>query len=297
SNPDGNSNPNGNSSPDGGSNNPAWVWLRTACPVAECDLSRAVRVSMWYDGDCDGRVDSGRALRTLEGESIMDVSLCRALTLLADGIALDPTRKDHVPPLEPGESLCIGITWAVTRPVCGPGAATLDLEFVAQQYRHNPDPAVPWAPRDCTVDCTVECDTECYPASFIAFCLADPGEIHPSDVTSLRWTDEDISFVTTRDVDAVTLYYGPPAFETFTQEGGFPAGQRHTIVRGEGSVLAAAEAEARFGQTPTDPCPDLAGEGCGVRYNFDADGDREDHWDCVCGPPGSERRCTGGDDA
>jgi hypothetical protein len=113
-------------------------------------------------------------------------------------------------------------------------------------------------------------------------------------ITSLTWTENSVTWTASADMDSVVLYYGPPTFETYSPEGGFPAGQSHTIVRGEGDALSATDAKQTLGQSQNDPCPDGTEPGCGVRYNFPESPTDDGSWDCVCGPPGAGRDCSGG---
>lgn len=280
------------------SSNPAWLWVRTPCPAEACGLERALEVSLWYDEGCDGVRGDSPPVRTVEGDAIVDVSLCEALEMLSDGIALDgqPQSGSARAPSDPGSDCCLGLSWRMTDAPCTSDTAALELEFFAEQVRHNEDPNRPWAPRECTVDCTTECDTECVPASFVAFCK-ERKPIDMTTITSLTWTADSVTWTADTALDSVVLFYGPPTFETFAPDGGFPAGQSHTITRGNGEVLSDSEADSTYGQSQNDPCPDVDGEGCGVRYNFPETRNGTGSWDCVCGPPGPDRECGGdGDD-
>ena len=180
------------------------------------------------------------------------------------------------------------MAWRVEGDFCAPTEATLDFHFYAEQRRHNPEPANPWDPVDCDIDCTADCDDDCYPASFVAFCLDSVGTISKEDVIDLSWTADTVTFRLDRQIDSAILFYGPPTFEIF--DGGFQANTEYTIERGTGDQLQATDAKDQYGMTQQDPCPDIASDGCGVRYNFDGGA-----WDCVCGPPG-DRSCGGADD-
>lgn len=272
--------------------NPAWIWVRTNCPAEPCGIERAIEVTMWHGSDCD-EAGTRWPLIGADGAPIDGVSLCEALTLLSDGIRLD---GDHdavgINPLGPDDPCCLGIDWSVSTDLCPGNYARVDLEFHAVQARHNEDPSSPWPSRDCLVDCTVECDDECVPASFVAFCL-DERPIAMDAITHLSWTENTVTWQSSVDLDSVVLYYGPPTFETHAPADGFPAGQRHTITRGDEEGVPAGTT----GQSPADPCPDTTqSEGCGVRYNFPESTTDEGSWDCVCGPPGPDRDCRGGTD-
>lgn len=280
------------------SSNPAWLWVRSPCPTEACGLKRHLEVSLWYDDGCDGVRGDSPPVRTAEGDAIVDVTLCEALTMLSEGTALDarPLDGSGRAPLDPESDCCLGLSWRMTDAPCTGDTASLELEFFAEQVRHNDDPRQPWSPRECNIDCGRECDAECTPASFVAFCK-ETGPIDMTVISSLTWADESVTWTTDEDIDSIVLYYGPPTFETFAPDAGFPAGESHTIVRGEGEVLPAAEAESTYGQSPSDPCPDVDGDGCGIRYNFPERDDETGSWDCVCGPPGPDRTCGGDGDA
>jgi hypothetical protein len=270
--------------PDEGEANPAWVWGKTACPIDACGLYDALKLDLWYDLDGDGERDDGEPPVVVDGTELTDVSLCRLTKLLANGVLFDGTPTDDEPAaIQPGTDRCIGVAWRVEGGFCPPAEAALDFQFYAEQHRHNPEPTVPWDPVDCEVDCTQECD-DCYPASFVAFCLDSVGTISKEDVIDLSWTADTVTFRLDRQIDSAILFYGPPTFEIF--DGGFQANTEYTIERGTGNQLQEADAEDQYGMTQQDPCPDIASDGCGVRYNFDGGA-----WDCVCGPPGSDRSC------
>lgn len=272
--------------PADGGNNSAWLWARARCPEEACGLDHKLEVSLFYDVDCGGRREDEPPIVTAEGEALNEVTLCEAKEHLADGVRLEPNPgSDDPEPLPPGTDYCLGIEWEVVEELCGSEDSTFELDFVATQFRHAPEPTVPWDPQECEVDCDAACREDCYPASFVAFCIEDTGTIAPNEFSELSWTSDTVSWKATKEVDAVVLYYGPPTFEAFRHElGGFDAGERHTITRGEGQVIS--------GVSPPDPCPDTEDSGgCGVKYEFE-----ERRWECVCKDGGPSRDCEGGAD-
>lgn len=311
--------------------NPAWTWLRTNSPDRPCGLQDKVRVSLWYDTNCNGKREADEPPVTVsltdaerdavDGQMSSDVTLnepipirnlllCDALSLLRFGTLLDPEPNDDSPaPFEPESFCCLGFEWEVEEFICVEDAFELDIEFYAEQWRHNPEPTTPWPNvRTRSVDCTEECD-ECFPKrgiSFVAFCIED-GTIGEGDVELLPHYDVEgdvykVEWWSEVPLDWVILFYGSNEgkfFENFFVDGD-TAGVAHvnaaTHTPDDDDYDSKLQWEGGrdvtdYGQCPRDPCPDFGDMpfGCGVRYNFEGSEDREPgEWDDVCG-----RSCSG----
>jgi hypothetical protein len=117
--------------------NPGWVWLRT--DPATSPLAEELETRLWVDTKCNREFDDG-------GESLYSGSLSGlSSSELADGTRL----LDECIGSEP---TCLGFRWELPpedqietsiEDSEGP-EASLSLEFVAQQCRHNPGTDDPW---------------------------------------------------------------------------------------------------------------------------------------------------------
>jgi hypothetical protein len=271
--------------PDRESANPAWLWARSVCPTEDhaCGLGHAVKLDLWYDLDCDG-APIGDPPVVVDGTELTNQSLCRVRELLAGGLPVDalPDASDgEVAPFEPGTEVCIGVSWHLTDAYCPPSRASLPIEFNAVQRRHNPEPS--WPSAECEVTCGEGCDDDCYPASFVAFCLADTvdGHITKEDVERLSWTDDTITFRVQRAIDPVVLFSGG-TFEVFHPDAGvsFAADTTHEIAVGESGDTREMASKDGDGLHASEPCPDA---GCGLKYNFELTDGESSHWERTCG--------------
>jgi len=276
------------------SDNPAWLWLRTSCPADGCGLERGIDLTVWYDKQCDGSVDSGQV--------IASGRLCDVLTTLREGVLLDRDLSSEEPdPLRPGDTCCLGFEFSVgDLCVVDEDSLTIDIDLYAEQRRHQPDPTRPagWGD-DCTVDCGTDCPScEYQGISFVAFCIED-GRISPGDISFTPHYDADgepyrIDWSSDVAPEWVVLYYGSSEgkyFENFHYDGQSTTGSVHvntanddtpsnsnydSKLRWHGGQDATAD-----GQCPRDPCPNPSEDdesGCGVKFEFD-----DDTWEAVCG--------------
>ncbi|MFB6311157.1 MAG: hypothetical protein ABEH64_08245 [Salinirussus sp.] len=278
--------------PEDGGNNSAWLWLGSSCPARPCGPYRALWVTLWYDTDCDGTRGEDEPVVRVDGARLEDMRLCEALKRLAKGARLDAgPGGGAIEPLQPGQELCIGLEWRVAEQVCTVEQEEIvTLDFVAQQRRHRPEPESPWKGRVCNVKCGAECRDDCYPASFVAFCLDNSGDITKKDINHLSWTPDVVRWQTVRSIDSIVLKYGQ-SYELWAPEDGFDPGVEYEFQRGEHAITLDRANE--LDMKPQDPCPDWnkESEGCGVKYEFE-----EDQWDSVCGSPGNGSPGGGGGD-
>jgi hypothetical protein len=285
---------------------PGWVWLRTNCPEDTCGLDRALRVTLFYDQDCDGdrATDGSATVVEVDGEPIERTRLCDALSALRGGALLDADPGGDPTPFSPDDACCIGLEWEVVDVVCeGDEDLEVGFELHAEQRRHNPDPEPPFDGGDCDVVCDYDCPPcDFQGISFVAFCIED-GELDPGDVAFTPFFDVDgeayrVDWNSAVPIDWVVLFYGG-VFENFRYDGATvgsvtvnspentPGNDAYdsTLVWKRGQDVTA------YGQCPPDPCPNLSTDlygpgvppeefGCGVKYEFD---DRR--WEPVCNDP------------
>lgn len=269
-------------------NNPGWVWLRTNCPDGPCGLERAVRVTLWYDEDCDGELDADETV-IVENERLCDV-----LTALHQGVLLDgdPSTSDS-DPLAPGEPCCLGFAWEVVEPLCIEEEFDLTFEFHTTQWRHNTGPDDPFPDEACSVDCGADCpDCDFQGISFVTFCVGEGDGIGVGDITFTPYFDVEgepfkLDWAAAVPLEWVVLFYGSndgTFFENFHVAGDTSGTVQVNSPTHDDfdSKLAwdGGDDVTRYGQCPRDPCPDFSDVlyGCGVKYNFD-----ESTWDSVCG--------------
>jgi hypothetical protein len=236
--------------PEGEGNNPGYVWFRTNCPKGRCGLEQALDVTVRRDEDCDGETDVGEQLLARD-------SLCEVLKQFGSGRLLQGS------PLQPGERVCLRISWSLADELCEDDTVNVTLEFFAHQARHTDGPQRPWT-RVCNVDCKTaeECTCDGGPAiSFVAFCVPDGTALSPDDLSFTWYADgqgDPVSIEWDSDVElsTVVLYHGStngPVFENF--EGGTSG----TAIVGEGTP-------GQPEQTPPSPAPE--GE-TGLKYEYD----------------------------
>lgn len=280
------------------SDNPAWLWLRTSCPEDGCGLERGIELTVWYDEQCDGVVDSGRV--------IASGRLCDVLTTLREGVLLDrdPTTEEPAP-LQPGDTCCLGFEFSIVDPCITGDSLTIDVDLFAEQWRHDPDPTRPpgWED-DCSVDCTEDCPPcEFQEISFVAFCIED-GTIAPGDVRFTPYYDTDgnpfkLDWSSDVPPEWIVLYYGSSQgkfFENFHYAGQETAGSVHVNSASDDTptnpyydskrLWDGGQDATAYGQCPRDPCPNPSEEdpsGCGVKFEFG-----EETWEAVC-----ENTCGG----
>jgi hypothetical protein len=170
--------------------NPAYLWLRAACPGGRAGAGVTVEVSR----SCGDRTE-----RLAEG-SLDDVAAD-----LGEGVLLDADCAGGQPAcLEPGGSVEVAVAARLDPADSGRLSATLGFEFVARQCRHR-GPENPFPP---TAGCVAGA------ISFVAFCTDSGGALDP-EITGITASDGDgptaVEWETAAEVDRVVVYYGSPA--------------------------------------------------------------------------------------
>lgn len=132
--------------PGNSQNNPARVWFRTDCPAGK-ELEDELKLTVGYDGDCDGHVDKEIKSDTLPTA----VEYLHENPVLLDG---NPGSGSDDDPLDVGDQICLNFEVERTE---APGSgdttaqtAEIALEFHAEQARYTPkQPPESWKGETC----------------------------------------------------------------------------------------------------------------------------------------------------
>ncbi len=122
------------------SGNNAWKWILFDQTDEDGDLAQNVEVDIFYDDQGDGVFNS-------DDEMIYQGSLADVENELGDGYLLDGNlTTEEEQPFQPTEEHYISVQWQIPETVqnVDNDFKEFDLQFYAEQARHNPDPENPW---------------------------------------------------------------------------------------------------------------------------------------------------------
>lgn len=240
--------------PDDGSNNPAYGWMRLACPEIT-ELVTELDVDLYYE--CGDRTES-LVPDTAE-------TLCEVANALRNGIPLDPRCITDVQLgdqqcLQPGDPVRIVLEWELGENYEGDDQTSLEFSFFGRQCRHrdgtdDPYPEVP------------ECDCPTGPAiSWVAFCAED-GTSFTADQFEFDVAVDTLYLKSAPDnLDTVVLKYASyiRVFENPSVPGTYETDRDSSL---DNVYEQQGNGYKGTNRTNSDPCPD----GCGIKFEGDDD--------------------------
>ena len=122
------------------SGNNAWKWMLFDQTDGEGELAQNIEVDIFYDNQGDGVFNA-------DDEMIYQGSLADVENELGDGYLLDGNlTTEEEQPFQPTEEHYISVQWQIPETVqnVDNDFKEFDLQFYAEQARHNPDPENPW---------------------------------------------------------------------------------------------------------------------------------------------------------
>jgi len=122
------------------SNNSGWKWILFNQTGSEGELAENIEMDIFYDEDGTGEFNE-------DDEMIHQGSLADVENTLGQGYLLDgDTTTEDEEPFTSSEEYYISFRWEIPETVqnVDEDLKTFDLEFFAEQSRHNPDPENPW---------------------------------------------------------------------------------------------------------------------------------------------------------
>lgn len=121
--------------------NDAWTWMLFNETGTDGELAENIQLDIWYDPEGDGQIN-GEDQIIYQG-SLEDLENSE----LGEGIILDgDIETEDEEAFTASEDNYISVRWSIAETVQNVDRdfKTFDLEFFAEQERHNPEPENPW---------------------------------------------------------------------------------------------------------------------------------------------------------
>jgi hypothetical protein len=219
----------------GDANNPAYLWLRTACPEpAGTALAEALTVTLSYLDD------EGTATDLVTGP------FREVFSTLRNGYALNAAGAYAAPGfqecLDPDDGLRLRLAWTLSPTYVGTETATADIEFVARQCRNTDAATDPFAGAPAE---------PCAPGNRCEGCeWLGKLDLDPSETDQPGIGDSSIESGRTYQFNEGATDYGITVDDTVEKDGDTTA-VRFTVVGPDGATLAPCRVEVKGGPADT----------------------------------------------